>query len=66
MRIDNVPPAVEIWNEFSQRWTSGFVVVEIVAEGFVVRRAGDRTPVPTAIPAGRVRLRTPAERIVVG
>jgi hypothetical protein len=47
---------VEVWNEFSRRWTSGFrLVARVVIGGFIVRRAGDEHPLPVALAAVRVR-----------
>ena len=46
---------VEVWNEFTQRWTIGFVALDTTSEGVLVRRDGDRTPLSAAIPADRVR-----------
>jgi hypothetical protein len=48
-------PPVEVWNEYSRRWTTGFVIVSATAAGVVLRRAGDDSPLPVAIDATLVR-----------
>jgi hypothetical protein len=47
--------AVEVRNRFEQRWARGFEIVEMVDDGYRVRRLSDGSVLPVTIAAEDVR-----------
>ncbi len=46
---------VEVRNRFDARWTRGFVVAEVVGDGYRIRRSSDAQVLPTVFTGDEVR-----------
>ncbi len=46
---------VEVRNRFDSRWTRGFVVAEVIGDGYRIRRSSDDQVLPSAFTADEVR-----------
>ncbi|MBV8690426.1 MAG: hypothetical protein JOZ37_04195 [Actinobacteria bacterium] len=47
--------AIEVANRFTEEWSSGFEVLEVVADGYRIRRRSDGTVIPTTFTVSEVR-----------
>jgi hypothetical protein len=47
---------VEVFTAFTDRWTPGFQVARVVADGYRLRRTSDRSLLPTTTGEADVRL----------
>ena len=46
---------VEVRNRYDQRWTRGFEVLEVVSDGYIVRRLSDGAMLPITFSPDEVR-----------
>jgi hypothetical protein len=46
---------VEVRNRFDSQWTRGFVVAEVLPDGYRIRRSADAQALPTTFTADEVR-----------
>jgi hypothetical protein len=51
--------AVEVWNEFLNRWSHGFEVEEVAGTDFRLRRRSDGEVLPQVFPGSRLRRAAP-------
>ena len=58
--------SVQLWVSFTQRWSSGFEIVEIVDGGYQVRRCSDGFLLPAPTSERDVRLDASDSRHVHG
>jgi hypothetical protein len=47
--------AIEVVNRFTEDWSAGFEVLEVVADGYRIRRRSDGTVIPTTFTVSEVR-----------
>jgi hypothetical protein len=47
--------AVELYSAFNRRWVGGFVIAEVLDEGYRVRRSSDGTVLPNTTSSDDVR-----------
>ena len=47
--------AIEVVNRFTEGWSAGFEVIEIVAGGYRISRRSDGTVIPTTFTVSEVR-----------
>ena len=47
--------AIEVVNRFTEDWSAGFEVLEIVAGGYRIRRRSDGTVIPTTFTVSEIR-----------
>ena len=50
-----VGTVVEVRERFRGRWSRGFVITESTVEGYLLRRASDRSVLPTRFTRANVR-----------
>lgn len=54
---------IEVWNEFTGRWTRGFAIAEVVDRGYRLQRTSDGAVLPV-VDATRVRGGTAPARVL--
>jgi hypothetical protein len=47
--------AIEVVNRFTEDWSAGFEILELVADGYRIRRRSDGTVIPTTFTVSEVR-----------
>lgn len=46
---------IEVVNRFTEQWSAGFEVIELLADGYRIRRRSDGTVIPTTFTVSEVR-----------
>jgi len=46
---------IEVVNRFTENWSAGFEVLEVVPDGYRIRRRSDGTVIPTTFTVSEVR-----------
>jgi len=47
--------AIEVVNRFTEDWSAGFEILEVVVDGYRIRRRSDGTVIPTTFTVSEVR-----------